>query len=262
LARRRDHLDLFWAGRDGSVRSTWWDANVAGGSWDIGRVMSLSGPDEAAVGTPSVVARTPDHLDVFWLSGDGQIRSTWWDAAVAGGAWPAGRAFTVPGSGTSMSAPTVVARTPDHLDVFWVDPNGSVKSTWWDASTGWNGGGSIDITAPGAATGAPITVVARATDHMDVFWINPDGSVSSTWWDAHEDSGGWPWSRVFGVTAPSTAVGGMLGVIARSPSSMGVFWVQADGSLRMTSWDRDTAGGTWDINRISAVTSPGVVLTG
>ena len=29
---------------------------------------------------------------------------------------------------------TSVGRTPNHLDVFWVGPDGAIASTWWDAA--------------------------------------------------------------------------------------------------------------------------------
>src|SRR5438552_3737003 len=32
---------------------------------------------------------------------------------------------------------TAVARTPDHLDLFAVGPDGLVQTTWWDTSEGW-----------------------------------------------------------------------------------------------------------------------------
>jgi hypothetical protein len=34
-----------------------------------------------------VVARTPEHLDVFWVGADGSVGSNWWDAGANNGAW-------------------------------------------------------------------------------------------------------------------------------------------------------------------------------
>jgi hypothetical protein len=35
------------------------------------------------------------------------------------------------------------------------------------------------------------TVVARTPEHMDVFWVGPDGSVGTNWWDATVNNGLW-----------------------------------------------------------------------
>jgi hypothetical protein len=40
-------MDLFWVNPDGSINSTWWDANVAGGSWDLNRVFAATAPGAA-----------------------------------------------------------------------------------------------------------------------------------------------------------------------------------------------------------------------
>jgi hypothetical protein len=86
---------------------------------------------------------------------------------------------------------TAVARTPDHLDVFWVGLDGSVGSTWWGAGANnarWNA--AFEIAPAGSAAGA-VTAVARTPDHLDVFWVGLDGSVGSSWWDAHANNGAW-----------------------------------------------------------------------
>ena len=85
----------------------------------------------------------------------------------------------------SLTAPDAfaIARTPDHMDLFWVHPDGSIHSTWWDANVA---GGASDptrvfaATAPGKAVAVAISVVARTPDHMDMFWVHPDGSINST----------------------------------------------------------------------------------
>jgi hypothetical protein len=58
--------------------------------------------------------------------------------------WPASR----------QPSPTkTVARQPDHLDVFWMWPDGAIGSQWWDAARGqsWGDHSPFPITPPGAA---------------------------------------------------------------------------------------------------------------
>src|ERR1700722_19577023 len=35
------------------------------------------------------VARTPEHLDVFWIGRDGSVWSNWWDQNINDGSWQA-----------------------------------------------------------------------------------------------------------------------------------------------------------------------------
>ncbi|MFO1128068.1 MAG: hypothetical protein U1E66_06515 [Rhodospirillales bacterium] len=51
------------------------------------------------------------------------------------------------------SPSSVVARTPNNLDVFWVGPDGAIATQWWDAAPGadWGDHGPFAITPPGAA---------------------------------------------------------------------------------------------------------------
>ena len=56
---------------------------------------------------------------------------------------------------------TVVARYPEHLDVFAVANNGRTMSNWWDASSGWAGWFHVQggIASPGGS-GSPVTAIA------------------------------------------------------------------------------------------------------
>src|ERR1019366_2905054 len=120
------HMDLFWVHPDGSINSTWWDANVAGGAWDSTRVFDATASGKAVNGPVAVVARTSDHIDLFWVNPDGSINSTWWDANVAGGAWDVTRVFAATAPGKAVNGPVaVVSRAPTHMDLFWVHPDGS-----------------------------------------------------------------------------------------------------------------------------------------
>jgi hypothetical protein len=46
----------------------------------------------------------------------------------------------------------------------------------------------LQLTGSGAGA---VTAVARTPDHLDVFWVGLDGSVGSSWWDAHANNGAW-----------------------------------------------------------------------
>ncbi|CAN7793515.1 glycoside hydrolase family 127 protein [Paraburkholderia hospita] len=260
VARAPDHMDVFWVHSNGSIHSTWWDANVETGVWDPARVFAVTAPGEAVGGPLGVVARAPDHMDVFWVHSDGSIHSTWWDANVENGVWDPARVFAVTAPGEAVSGPvTVIARAPDHMDVFWVHSDGSIRSTWWDANVEngmWDPARVFAVTAPGEAVSGP-AAIARAPDHMDVFWIHSDGSIRSTWWDANVENGMWDLARVFAATGRGQAASGTVGAVARAPDHMDVFWLHSDGSIHSTWWDSSIANGIWDPARVFAVTAPG-----
>ena len=52
----------------------------------------------------------------------------------------------------AVSSGCAVARTPDHLDVFWVGPDGAIATQWWDGAPGANWGGpALCDHAPGCS---------------------------------------------------------------------------------------------------------------
>ena len=42
VGRTGEHLDVLWAGRDGSVWSNWWDQNANNGAWKGGGMVWLT----------------------------------------------------------------------------------------------------------------------------------------------------------------------------------------------------------------------------
>jgi hypothetical protein len=120
----------------------------------------VTSPGKAAADSGiAVVARNPNHADVFWVAPDGSIGSTWWDSGVAGGQWPLDRPFSVTSQGKSAadSSIAVVARDPNHLDLFWEAPDGSVATTWWDSGIA---GGLWPLDRPFSISG-PGKIAAR-----------------------------------------------------------------------------------------------------
>src|SRR5829696_6501949 len=135
----------------------------------------------AALGSPiSVVARNPDHLDLFVTGTDGRIYSTWWDAGSGWGFW-----FNVSGGLAALGSPiNVVARNPNHLDLFVTGTDGRIYSTWWDAAGGW--ANWFNVSGGAAALGSAVTVVSRNPDHLDLFVTGTDRRIYSTWWHQGE----------------------------------------------------------------------------
>ena len=132
---------MFWIGQDGQVWSQWWD-QAPGDSWDQHPPFAIAAgfPVLARADSPvSCVARTAQHLDVFWIGQDGQVWSQWWDQA-PGDSWDQHPPFAIaagfPVLARADSPVSCVARTAQHLDVFWIGQDGQVWSQWWDQAPG------------------------------------------------------------------------------------------------------------------------------
>ncbi|MFD8148330.1 hypothetical protein [Streptomyces sp. NPDC059708] len=102
MAQRNNHLDVFWVGPDGSVRSHWWDGGGASGAWAAHPSFSITSPSAAATSSAvAAVVQRNNHLDVFWVGSNGAVRSQWWDGGGASGAWAAHGSFDIAPPGSS-----------------------------------------------------------------------------------------------------------------------------------------------------------------
>ena len=80
----------------------------------------------------------------------------------------------------------VIARYPDHLDLFTTAADGAIMSTWWDTRSGW--GSWFQVSGGVASPGSPVTAIARYSNQIDLFVTGTDNHIYSTWWN---DTGGW-----------------------------------------------------------------------
>jgi hypothetical protein len=201
VARHIEHLDVFWIGPQGQLRSTWWDNGLEDGRWQA--AFDIAGPGSAQPGAVTAVARQIEHLDVFWVGPQGQVRSTAWDSGQADARWLA--PFDIAGPGSAQPGGICcVARNPGHLDVFWVGPQGQVRSTSWDSVLGdarWQI--PFDVAPAGSARAGSLSAVARDAEHLDLFWTGPAGQVQSASWGSDVNDA--RWRAPFDIT-PARAV--------------------------------------------------------
>src|SRR6476660_3558438 len=155
VSRDSLRLELFWARNSGAIRSQWW-AGAPGQSWgDHGPSDVVAAGATIPGASVTTVARTPDNLDVYWVTPDGAVAANWWFAA-PGASWADHGWFTItpPSAVASAGGITATARTPNNLDVFWVAPDGSVGTQWWPAAAGhsWADHSPFAIAPPGSAS--------------------------------------------------------------------------------------------------------------
>ncbi len=231
LARVPDHLDLFVTGNDGRVYTSWWHQ---GGEWSGWRDNWRSIGGFFPRGAPlSAVARFPNHIDLFVTGHDGRVYTSWWHEGQEwsgirdnwrsiGGFFPAGAPVSS------------VARVPQHLDLFVTGHDGRVYTSWWHEGSDWSGirdnWRSIGGFFP---PGAPVSVVSRYPNHLDLFVTGYDGRVYTSWW--HE---GQEWS---GIHNNWRSIGGFfpraapVAALARVRDHLDLFITGNDGRV-YTSW--------------------------
>lgn len=195
-------VESFWITPDGGLRTFGRSLILLNRG---GSVSDVVGPGRVALGGGvAAVARMEGHVDVFWVSGDGSVVTSWSDAGDAAGWNGHSYAIAGPGSATPESALVGVARNPLHLDVAWVASNGRVQTTWWDANdgAGWRG----HQYEPALDGGVVVNTLVGFTPHEDaleVCGVTGTGEVLSAAWSV---TGG---RVVAGTRGAPVGVGGL-----------------------------------------------------
>jgi hypothetical protein len=242
------HLDLFATATDGTVWSTWWEAGPGWQPW-----FAIHPETRVRPGAPvtAVWRSNGTHLDLFATAASGNIGmvwSTWWEATPGWQPW-----FTVsdavwsPGVSVEPGAAVTAlwSGTDMHLDLFATANDGSVWSTWWEPTPGWQKWFSIGLPYK-LAPGAPITALWSSTGVLEIFGTLADGTPVTAWW---EPTPGWhSWvsfpiklsaGAVLSVSLGS-GVGWTLWLIGTS--SDGVVWCTTRTDLNPTGlWNAWTA---------------------
>jgi len=244
VSRSQNHLDAFAVGSDGRVYTAAWQPGDNGfrGWWKIGKT-DLEVPPCSTI---TAVSRSVNKLDVFVTGIDGRVYTAAWEPSDGGngwrGWWPVANIKAQPGSPIGA-----VSRSANKLDVFIAGADGKVWTAAWEPSDGGNGFRGWwkvgDLTMPPAA---PITVVSRSKDKLDVFATGVDGRVYTAAWEPSDGSNGFRgwWSVAGGLATP----GAPVGVVSRSADKLDVFvtglnnrvwtaaWQPSDGSNGFRGW--------------------------
>lgn len=206
---------------------------------------------DLAVAHSALVARTSQHLDLFWIAPDGAVlcSSSFATGGVEAAPWSDPVLIAGPGS-AHIGAITAVSRESSHLDVFWVAPDGSVRAAWWHEGIEWSG--SHAVAPAGSADPGAITAIARQTDRVDLFWIAADGSVKTMAWQE-----GAQWSPPVTIAEPDAAELGAVHAVSRASNHLDVFWVSQDRELASAWWHEDCS---WSVP--FTIAGPGSVVPG
>ena len=144
--------------------------------------------------------------------------------------WRAPFPIAPPGH-AAPGAITAFSRHPEHIDVFWVGPDGGVGTNFWNQAEGWHQ--PFPIAPPGHAARGAITAHSRHPEHIDVFWVGPDGGVGTNFWNQAEG-----WHQPFPIAPPGHAAPGAITAFSRHPEHIDVFWVGPDGGVGTNFWNQ------------------------
>jgi hypothetical protein len=234
VSRSRDKLDLFVVGTDGRARTAFWNPTSSGWQgWSA--IGTRTFPQRAPI---HAVSRSADKMDIFATDSSGKIVSAAWEPAFTDGfhGW-----FEILGGVAAPGAPvTCVARSADKLDLFVTGTDGRAYTAAWDAAVagGWRGWWPIGTRQFPA--GAPIHVVSRSPDKMDIFATDTSGRIVTAAWEPAFTDGfhGW-WELRGGLAAP----GAPVTCVSRSRDKLDVFVTGTDDRVWTAAWDAAVAGG-------------------
>ena len=152
------------------------------------------------------------------------------------GGWSPEFPVTDPGKVAAGADVVSLSRAKDHIDLFWVAPDGAVGTTYWDANVNkgtWNP--SFTISGPRAAAAcSKFSAVSRAPGLIDVFWASPNGAVMTNWSNGS-------WHTPFAISPPGHARAcSPVSAVSRAQGNLDVFWIGPDGGVGSNYWD-----GSW-----------------
>jgi hypothetical protein len=230
VSRNPNQIDLFVTGNDGKVYNSWWSP---GSGWSsINSNWRPIGGFFPAGAPVAAVLRNPNQIDLFVIAGDGKVYTSWWST---GSVWsdtdtnwrPIGGLFP---PGASIAA---ISRSSNHVDLFTTGNDGKVYTIWsqgseWsDFKDDWRPiGGRFPV-------GAPVAVVARNANQLDLFATGTDGKVYTSWWSA-----GSGWSGINNNWRPIGGLfpaGAPVAAVSRDSNQLDLFVTGDDGKV-YTSW--------------------------
>jgi len=118
----------------------------------------------------------------------------------------------------------VASRSSTRLDIVSTHAVGTIQTGGWNEQYNYGlWGGWWQIKDFVAKANAPVSIVARDSEKLDVFSVRNDGAVMTAAWEQDVDDGAWRgwWQIADGVTVP----GGWITVVSRAANKLDVFMV-------------------------------------
>jgi hypothetical protein len=256
VSRTPDNLDIFFAGNDGALHTSFWYTGAAGYTaytvpGTAGRLQP--GQQVAAVST------SPTQIDIYYAGTDNRLyRTTWMATNMTSSNWCT-IALSSAGVAPTGAAVTAVSRNADNADLFWIGSDHSLHSAycygqncWRDTNCGTVNWPTFRVTANSACNapvGGNLSAAARTPGNIDVFWISSSGATCTSYWSS---GGGWT-TYSFGSSLANP--GAQISAVTRSPNNLDVFVAGTNGSVYNEFWYAGSAG--WGLSQTTSTSLVG-----
>jgi Peptidase A4 family len=252
VSRAPGNLDLFVNGFNNRVWTTFWNQSGWNSDW-----FQLPGTAAFDYTTQQIaaVSRAPGNLDLFMIDSNNHVWTTYWNPQAGwdkdpnGQVNPNGHFFQLPGAAIfdhTKQKIAAVSRAPGNLDLFVIGLNNRVWSTFWNDKSGWN---SDWFQLPGTASfdfnTQQIAAVSRAPGNLDLFMIDSNDHVWTTYWNVQA---GWdkdpngqvnpnghffplPGVALFDHTAQRVAA------VSRAPGNLDLFAIDPGNHVQSEYWN-------------------------
>ena len=176
ISRTKDEIHVFYVNQESGISTVWWRGKWNGPAEVTGRLTVGIGSNLDAV------ALGPKHLAVFWVNQEGAVCTNYQLNDKDGGKWHEPFAISSAKGARPHSPVTAMNRTSTHVDVFWLSPDGTVMTSYFQSGGQWNK--PFAISSAGAAHAkSGFSAVARVNYHVDVFWVDGKNSLATNWWE-------------------------------------------------------------------------------
>jgi hypothetical protein len=263
-----EHLDLFVVREDGTVVSTWWEEAPKWQNWT--EINPTPKANFGATVTALWAPRHKGHLDLFMTDADGKVWTTWWEEAPKWQPWfPVGPTPPVSPPPLMERGATVTALWAPghkgHLDLFAIDADGTVWSTWWEEGPQWQPWFPVSPTSPVSPPprmqpGAVTALWAPGhKGHLDLFATDTNGTVWSTWWEE-----GPQWQPWFPVSPTAQVQAGATVTALWAPARnehLDLFATDTNGTVWSTWWEEGPGWQNWFAIHGETRAAPGATVT-
>lgn len=239
VSRSADKLDIFVTDVNGNVMTAAWEPAFTDGWHGWWHVQG----GRAAPGAPvAATVRGPNQLDIFVVGMDGYVYTAAWQPSFSDGwhGWWRVGAVRFPAA-AHISA---VSRSRNKLDIFATANGGETMTAAWEPAfrDGWHGWWHIQ--GGRARAGAPIHVVSRAANKLDVFVTGTDGGTYTAAWEPAFTDGWHGWWRLNGGRA---TLGAPVTAVSRASNKLDTFVVGMDSRIYTAAWTPSSGGwqGWW-----------------
>lgn len=191
----------------------------------------------------SAVARSSIGLDVFATDLSGAVWTARGKAGKFAGNWDRWRKV-LPGIGTASTHVEIVSRHAERLDMFVTGFDRIPYTAAWEEARNnsqWRGWWKLPSLS--LVEDAPLTVVSRHPDKLDLFAVGSDGGVYTAAWDRNQADEQWRgWWRIGDL---KVMPGARIAAVARAATKLDIFVVGNDGQIYSAAWDAGVANQQW-----------------